>query len=78
MATAVLGGKKIKYKKGALHRQLKVPEDKSIGITNLRKIKRAKVGSTVRIATSTRKNKEFKVTELLKRRAVFGINISGA
>ena len=78
MATAVLGGKKIKYKKGALHRQLRVPESKTIGVTNLRKIKRATVGSTVRIPSSTRKNKDFKVTPLMKRRAVFGLNISGS
>jgi hypothetical protein len=78
MESIKLGGKTIKFKKGALHRQLRVPEDKPIGVTNLKKIKRAKVGSTVRIATSTRKNKEFKVTELMKRRAVFGLNISGS
>ena len=74
---AYLGGKKIMFNKGSLHRQLKVPENKTIGVTNLRKIKRAKVGSTVRIPTSTRANKEFKVTKLMKERAVFGLNISG-
>jgi len=78
MESIKLGGKTIKFKKGALHRQLKVPESKSIGVTNLKKIKRAKVGSTVRIATSTRADKNFKVTELMKRRAVFGLNMIGA
>jgi len=77
MGTAKLGGKTIKFKKGALHRQLGVPENKTIGVSNMQKIKRAKIGSTVRIPTSTRKNKEFKVTKLLKERAVFGLNISG-
>ena len=76
--TAKLGGKTIKFKEGALHKQLKVPENKTIGVSNLKKIQRAKIGSTVRIPTSTRTNKDFKVTELMKKRAVFGLNISGS
>ncbi len=70
MGEVVLDGKKIKFKEGALHRQLKVPEDQDIGITNLRKIKKAEVGAMVKI-----KGKTFKVTPLMKKRAVFGLNI---
>ncbi len=70
MGEVVLDGKKIKFKEGALHRQLKVPEDQDIGITNLRKIKKAEVGTMVKI-----KGKTFKVTPLMKKRAVFGLNI---
>ena len=66
----VLEGKKIKFKEGALHRQLKIPEDQDIGVSNLRKIKKAEVGSEVTI-----KGKKFKVTPLMKKRAVFGLNI---
>ena len=70
--TAMLGGKRVRFKKGALHRQLGIAEDKPIGVANLRKIKRAKTGSSVTID-----KKKHKVTELLKRRAVFALNISG-
>jgi hypothetical protein len=70
--TIVLDGKKITFKKGALHRQLKVPEDEDIGTSNLRKIARSDVGASVVI-----KGKTFKVTPLMKKRAVFGLNISG-
>jgi len=75
--TVVLDGEKITFKKDALHRQLGVPDDKTIGIGNLRKIKRANVGDTVRITTSSRKNKDFNVTALMKKRATFGLNLSG-
>jgi len=70
--TIVLDGEKIRFKKGALHRQLKIPEDQDIGMANLNKIAKAELGSMVTI-----KGKKFKVTPLLKKRAVFGKNISG-
>jgi hypothetical protein len=70
--TIVLNGKKITYKKGALHRQLKIPEDQNIGVANLRKISKSEIGNEVKI-----KGKTFKVTPLMKKRAVFGLNISG-
>jgi len=69
--TIVLDGKKITFKKGALHKMLKVPLDEDIGVPNLRKIARSEVGSSVVI-----KGKTFKVSPLMKRRAVFGLNIS--
>ncbi len=70
MATVVLDGKKIRYNPGALHRQLKIPEDENIGVSNLRKIKKAEVGAMVKI-----KGKTVKITPLMKKRAVFGLNI---
>ena len=70
--TIVLDGKKITFKKGALHKQLKVPLDEDIGIPNLRKIARSEVGGEVMI-----KGKKFKVSNLMKKRAVFGLNIGG-
>ncbi len=70
MATVVLDGKKIRYNPGALHRQLKIPEDENIGVSNLRKIKKAEVGTMVKI-----KGRTYKVTPLMRKRAVFGLNI---
>ena len=68
--TAEIDGEKIKYKKGALHRQLKIPEDENIGRANLMKIKKAEIGDNVSI-----KGKDFKVTALLKKRAVFALTL---
>lgn len=64
--------KKVRYRKGALHRMLKVPEDEDIGNTNLRKIKNAKIGAKVKVKGNT-----FSVTELMKRRANLGLNLQG-
>lgn len=72
METIKIGGKTVKFKKGALHKMLKVPLDEDIGVPNLRKIARSETGSSVVI-----KGKTFKVSPLMKRRAVFGLNISG-
>jgi hypothetical protein len=77
METAILDGKKITFKKGSLHKQLKVPLDKTIGVGNLKKIRRAKIGEMVKINTSTKADKMFKVTPLMKKRAVLGLNLSG-
>jgi len=63
---------KVRFRKGALHRQLGIPEDEDIGNTNLRKIKNAKVGASVKI-----KGKSHKVTALMKRRANLGLNLQG-
>jgi hypothetical protein len=56
---------------------LAVPEDRNIGLGNMRKIAKAKIGDKVTISTSTRKNKVYKVTKLMKRRAQFGLNLQG-
>mgnify|MGYP003641275356 CR=1 FL=1 len=70
--TVKLDGEKVRFRKGALHRQLKVPEDEDIGNANLRKIKAAKVGSKIKIKGNT-----FTVTELMKKRANLGLNLQG-
>jgi hypothetical protein len=70
--TIMLGGKKVKFRKGALHKQLKVPLDEDIGNFNLRKIKRGEVGDMVRV-----KGKMFKITKLMKKRATFGLTLQG-
>lgn len=62
--------KKIGLKKGALSRQLNIPEKKNIPVTLLNKIIRAKAGDTIRNPTKTGKRR-IKVTRLLERRAIF-------
>ena len=52
-------------KKGALHKQLKIPEDKKIPRPLLNKIKKAKVGEMV---------EGHKVTALMKKRVNFALN----
>jgi len=56
-------------KKGALSRQLGIPEKENIPMTLLNKIAKAKIGDTVSNPTKTGK-KRIKVTRLLKKRAV--------
>jgi hypothetical protein len=77
METVTLDGETIKFKKDSLHKMLAVPEDRNIGLGNMRKIAKAKIGDKVTISTSTRKNKVYKVTKLMKRRAQFGLNLQG-
>jgi len=52
-------------KKGALHKMLKIPEDKKIPRTLLNKLNKAEVGSTVM---------GYKITPLLKKRVNFALN----
>ena len=72
METIILGGKKVKYRKGALHRQLKVPEDELIGNPILKRIKNGEIGSSIKV-----RGKTFKITKLMQKRANFGLNIQG-
>jgi hypothetical protein len=55
-------------KKGALSRQLDIPEEQNIPISLLGKIKKAKIGSVVKNPTGVGK-KRIKVTRLVKQRA---------
>ena len=65
-----------KLKKGALHRQLGIPQKVKIPITLLRKIKKAKIGSKIKNPTKVGK-KVIKVTRLLKQRAVCAFTLRG-
>lgn len=65
---------KAKLKKGALSRQLKIPEKENIPITLLRKINRTQIGKTV-INPTKKGKKSIKVTRLLKRRSVFATTL---
>ena len=61
-----------KHKIGALHRQLGYSMEEVIPITTLESIKRMPIGGVIHF-TSGRKS--IKVTRLLKRRAVFALNL---
>ena len=65
---------KAKIKKGALHSQLSVPQNKDIPVTLLKKIKSATTGRTISNPTKTGKRR-IKVTTLLKRRVNFALNV---
>lgn len=61
---------KVKPKKGALSRQLGIPEKENIPNTLLSKIVKAKAGEKIKNPTQVGK-KNIKVTRLLERRAIF-------
>lgn len=61
-------------KKGALSKQLGVPEEKNIPFTLLDKIIKAKAGETIKNPTKTGK-KVIKVTRKLERRAILALNL---
>lgn len=65
---------KAKLKKGALSKQLGIPEKENIPITLLRKIKKAKTGTVVRNPTKSGKRK-IKATRLIKKRANLAITL---
>ena len=73
MAYAKLGGKRIKYKKGALRKQLGLKKTQKLTRAGLSRASKVKIGSTVKIAGKTRK-----MTRLLKGRVVFGKNLMGS
>ena len=66
--------KKIGIKKGALSRQLDVPEKKNIPMKLLNKIIKAKAGDIITNPTSVGKRK-IKVTRKLERRAILARNL---
>ena len=61
-------------KKGALSRQLGIPEEENIPITLLEKIRKAEIGTVIRNPTRTGKRR-IKVTRKLKRRAVLALTL---
>ena len=61
-------------KPGALSRQLGIPIKKNIPISLLKKIRNAKIGSTITYPTKTGKRR-IKVTRLLKKRAVLALTL---
>jgi len=61
-------------KPGALSRQLGIPIKKNIPISLLKKIRNAKIGSTITNPTKTGKRR-IKVTRLLKKRAALALTL---
>ena len=61
-------------KRGALSRQLGIPEEKNIPFTLLEKIRRTKIGERIRNPTKTGK-RLIRVTRLLKKRAVLALTL---
>jgi len=66
--------KKIGIKRGALSRQLGIPEKENIPFTLLNKIVAAKAGDTITNPTQTGKRR-IKVTRKLERRAILARNL---
>ena len=63
-----------KRKKGALSRQLGIPEEENIPITLLKAIRDADIGKMVHNPT-TKGKRRIKTTRLLKRRAVLALTL---
>ena len=61
-------------KRGALSRQLGIPERDRIPVTLLKKIKNAEIGETITNPTKTGKRK-IKVTKKLKKRASLALTL---
>lgn len=66
--------KKFKIKKGALSKQVEIPEKKDIPLTLLRKIVKTKTNEKLKNPTKSGK-KRMKATRLLKKRAQFALNM---
>jgi len=71
-ATARLGGKKIRYRKGALRRQLGLRKNQKLSRTIMRRASKVPIGRKVDIL-----GHPHPMTPLLKRRLVFGANLMG-
>lgn len=67
---------KIGIKKGALSKQLGIPQEKNIPMTLLKKIQSAKAGQTIKNPTMSG-YKTIKVTPKLERRAILAIKLKG-
>ena len=61
-------------KRGSLSRQLGIPVKENIPKTLLRRIKTAKIGRTIR-NPSKKGKRRYKVTRLLKKRAVLALTL---
>lgn len=68
--TVELDGTKIKIKEGGLHRSLKVPQDYTFKRSELNKLKKIQNGDSFEFH-----GKKIKMTPLVKRRIVLGMNL---
>ena len=68
MATADLDGEEVKFKEGALHKQLKTPEGYKFKKSELEKMKKVENGDMVEFM-----GRKIKMTPLLKKRVSFAL-----
>ena len=68
--TVELGGEKFKIKKGALHKQLKVPQSYKFNRTELNKINKTELGKSFDF-----NGKSFKMTNLMRDRVTLALNL---
>jgi hypothetical protein len=67
---AELGGKKIKFNKGGLHKSLKAPEGYKFKKSELRKLNKVEVGDMF-----TFQGQEMKMTSRIKKQLTLGLNL---
>ena len=65
---------KVHLKKGVLHKQLGIPQEKKIPMSLLNRIVSAKAGQTIKNPTSLGKRK-IRVTRLVEERAILARNL---
>ncbi len=65
--TVELGGKKIRIKKGALRRQLKLKSNQDFTVSQLSRLEKIPVGNSFKF-----KGNQFKMTRLMKKRVTLG------
>lgn len=70
MAEAKLGGETIKFRRGGLHRSLKVPDDYTFKTAELRKLQKIETGKDFKF-----QGKDIKMTPLVKKQLTLGINL---
>jgi hypothetical protein len=70
METAVLDGKKVKFRKGGLKKSLKVGDDYTFKRSELNKLKKVEVGDEFMFH-----KKKMKMTSKLKKQIVLGLNL---
>jgi hypothetical protein len=70
MAEAKLGGETIKFRRGGLHRSLKVPMEYTFKTAELRKLNKVETGKDFSF-----QGKKIKMTPLIKKQLTLGINL---
>lgn len=70
--TIILEGEKIKFKEGALRKQMKLKKDEKLNKNKLNKIAKTETNKTFNMF-----GREYKATPLLKKRANFALVLMG-
>ena len=72
METIELDGEKVKFKEGALRKQLKLKPAEKLSKAMLNKVKKTEVGKEFKLF-----NRKYKMTKLMKKRINFAIVLMG-